>query len=271
MAEITQLVVYPVKSCRGTPLRQVVLTDTGFDGDRNWMIVDGAGRFLTQREEPALARVEPRLESGFLEMRAPGMSSLRIPRRSDAAPTRVSLWETQCPALDEGEEAAVWISRYLGKRARLVRFDPSFKRPSSLRWTGGVAALNRFTDGYPILLVSEASIADLGARLGSSISFKRFRPNVVISGVERYEEDYLDTLAADGVTLKFVKPCTRCVTINTDQDTGEVGEEPLAMLGTYRQDARVDGAITFGQNLIIVHGVGCSLRLGQRLEESWTF
>lgn len=173
--------------------------------------------------------------------------------------------------LDEGQEAAEWISRYLGTGARLVRFDPSFKRPSSMRWTGGVTALNRFSDGYPLLLISEASIADLGARLGSSVSFKRFRPNIVISGVERYEEDYLDTLAAEGVALKFVKPCTRCVTINTDQDSGEVSEEPLAMLGTYRQDARVDGAITFGQNLIIMHGVGRSLRVGQRLEEFWTF
>lgn len=271
MVEIVQLNVYPVKSCRGASLGEAALVETGLDLDRNWMFVDGAGGFLSQREVPALALVEPQVSGDVLELRAPGMPSLSVPGNPRRAAVRVRIWDQDCPALDEGEAASRWISEYLGIRARLVRFDPGFKRVSSQAWTGEIVALNRFSDGYPLLVLSEASIRDVGERLGDAVPANRFRPNIVIAGVAPYEEDYLATLSGPEVALKLVKPCSRCQIINTDQETARVGVEPLLTLATYRQNARLDGAVTLGQNAVIVRGIGTTLRVGDRLDESWTF
>jgi uncharacterized protein YcbX len=235
------------------------------------MFVDGSGNFLTQRDEPALALIEPDVSRGVLELRAPDMPSLSMPGGSRCAATRVRIWGEDCPALDEGDSASRWITEYLGFPARLVRFDTAFKRASSSTWTGEITALNRFNDGYPLLIISEASIRDIGVRLGETLPTNRFRPNIVIAGVEAYEEDYLDLLSGPAVALKLVKPCSRCQIVNTDQETGEVGTEPLLTLATYRRNARLDGAVTLGQNAVIVKGVGTKLRVGDRLNETWTF
>jgi uncharacterized protein len=271
MIEIVQLNVYPVKSCRGTSLREATLVETGIDLDRNWMFVDGSGDFLTQREVPALALVEPQVAHGGLELRAPGMPALSLPRDSRCAAARVRIWDEDCPALDEGDTAGRWISDYLGFRARLVRFDPGFKRASNREWTGEITALNRFSDGYPLLVISEASLRDIGARLGQALPANRFRPNIVIAGIEAYEEDYLDLLSGPELALKLVKPCSRCQIVNTDQETGQVGVEPLLTLAAYRGNPRLDGAVSFGQNAVIVEGIGTKLRVGDRLSESWRF
>lgn len=271
MIEIVQLNLYPVKSCRGISLGEAVLAETGIDLDRNWMFVDASRDFLTQRDVPALALVEPRITVGVLELFAPGMPALRVPGDPGARPTQVRIWDDACPALDEGEVASRWISQYLGMAARLVRFDPTFRRASSRAWTGEITALNRFSDGFPLLVISEASIRDIGARLGDTIPANRFRPNIVIAGLERYEEDYLDAISGPDVVLKMVKPCSRCQIVNTSQETGRVGDEPLLTLASYRRNARLDGAVTFGQNAVIVRGVGAKLRVGDRLDESWTF
>ena len=271
MAEIVQLNLYPVKSCRGIPLAVAVLAETGIDLDRNWMFVDASGNFLTQRDAPALALVEPRISGGTLELRAPGMPALNVPGELPKTPAQVRIWDDNCPALDEGDGASRWISQYLGTAARLVRFDPAFKRASSREWTGEITALNRFTDGYPLLVISEASIRDIGARLGGPIPATRFRPNIVIAGLEPYEEDYLDALCGPHVMLKIVKPCSRCQIVNTIQESGKVGDEPLLTLATYRRNARLGGAVTLGQNAVIARGVGAKLRVGDSLNESWTF
>jgi uncharacterized protein YcbX len=270
MVEIVQLYVYPVQSCRGIPLAEAALVGTGIEFDRNWMFVDPSGEFLTQRQVPTLALIEPRISGGSLELRAPGMPSLSVPRMPRGT-TRVRIWDHECPAFDEGEEASQWIAGYLGAPARLVRFDPAFKRVSSPAWTGAIIALNRFSDGYPLLVVSEASIRDVGVRCGRPLPANRFRPNVVIAGVQAYEEDYFDLLSGPEVVLKLVKPCSRCQIVNTDQGTGQVGDEPMRTLATYRGNARLDGAVTFGQNAVIAKGIGAKLRVGDRLNESWNF
>jgi hypothetical protein len=271
MVEIVQLNVYPVKSCRGAALREATLAATGIELDRNWMFVDASGDFLTQRQVPALALIVPEVSHDDLTLRAPGMPVLGVPAGPHGATARVRIWGEDCPALDEGAEPARWITEYLGFPARLVRFDPAFERVSNTAWTGNITALNRFSDGYPLLVVSEASIRDIGARLGQPLPANRFRPNIVIAGVEAYEEDHIDELSGVGVALKLVKPCSRCQIVNTDQATGRVGTEPLLTLGTYRGNARLDGAVTLGQNAVIVRGIGTKLRVGDRLEESWTF
>jgi hypothetical protein len=271
MVEIVQLNVYPVKSCRGTALREATLVGTGIELDRNWMFVDGSGDFLTQRELPALALVEPEVARGGLELRAPGMPPLSVPPDLPCAAAQVRIWDERCPALDEGDAASLWISEYLGFPARLVRFDPRFKRASNPQWTGEITALNRFNDGYPLLVISEASIRDIGARLGKALPANRFRPNIVIAGVEPYEEDYLDLLSGPDLALKLVKPCSRCQIVNTDQESGRVGVEPLLTLAAYRGNPRLDGAVSFGQNAVIVEGIGTKLRVGDKLSESWRF
>ena len=271
MIEIVQLNVYPVKSCRGTSLSEATLVESGFDLDRNWMFVDGSGTFLTQREVPALALIEPRVSRDVLTLAAAGMAPLNVARDSQRAGTRVRIWEEDCPAFDEGDGASAWITEYLGFPARLVCVDPAFKRVSNPRWTGKFTALNGFSDGYPLLVISTASIRDIGARLGEALPADRFRPNIVVAGIEPYEEDYLDLLSGPDVALKLVKPCSRCQIVNTDQATGRVGEEPLLTLATYRRNARLDGAVTLGQNAIIIKGIGTKLRVGDRLNEWWTF
>lgn len=270
MVEIVQLNVYPVKSCRGTSLREARLVDTGIELDRNWMFVDDAGEFLTQRQLPLLALIHPRVLPGGLRLQAPGMAPLEVSNGTQA-PVRVRVWDDACSAFDEGDKVADWVTRYLGIPARLVRFDARHERPSSPTWTGGIRALNRFSDGYPLLVISEASIRDVGARLGEALAANRFRPNIVISGVEPYDEDYIELLSGPEVTLKLVKPCSRCQIINTNQETGAVGAKPLLTLATYRGNARLDGAVTLGQNAVIIKGVGATLRVGDRLVESWNF
>jgi uncharacterized protein YcbX len=271
MVEVVQLNVYPVKSCRGTSLREAKLAETGIEFDRNWMFVDAAGEFLTQREVPALALIEPAVNGGGLKLDAPGMAPIEVPAGASGGATRVRIWNDECPAFDEGDAPAQWITQYLGFPARLVRFDPDFKRASNAAWTGEITALNRFNDGYPLLVISEASIRDIGERVGKALPANRFRPNIVISGVEPYEEDYLDLLSGPGLTLKLVKPCSRCQIINTDQETAQVGDEPLLTLATYRSNARLDGVVAFGQNAVIVKGVGATLRVGDRLDATWNF
>jgi hypothetical protein len=161
---------------------------------------------------------------------------------------------------------ARWASDFLGREVRLVRFHPEARRPSSREWTGEVEALTRFTDGYPLLVVSRASLDDLNSRLQEPLPIERFRPNVVLDGLPPYGEDSLGDLVADGLRLRVVKPCTRCVITTTDQATGTVcGEDPIRTLRSYRWDARLKG-VTFGQNTIVVEGAGRMLRVGMGFE-----
>ena len=162
----------------------------------------------------------------------------------------------------------------LGFSARLVRFDEHEKRPSNPARTRGCEALNRFSDGYPILLVSSASLADLNARWRAEghppLPMSRFRPNIVLGGVGPYDEDRLDLLEAEGLALMPVKGCTRCSVPSVDQETGEVGPAPVEMLARYRFDPRLEGVV-FGQNAIVARGYGAALRVGQDLNEHWNF
>jgi uncharacterized protein YcbX len=157
----------------------------------------------------------------------------------------------------------------LGRACRLVRFDPTHRRLSAREWTGEVEAENRFTDGFPMLAVSASSLADLNRRLARPLPVNRFRPNILLDGLPPYAEDRIDELCGAGLRLKLVKPCTRCRITLTNQDTGELeGDEPLRTLRGYRYDAGLHG-VCFGQNIVVVEGVGARLRRGQRLQVRW--
>jgi uncharacterized protein YcbX len=276
---IASLYLHPVKSCAGIAVDEALLIETGLQLDRAWMVVDDAGTMITQRDTPRLALVRITLRGDDMVLRAPGMLALHVSLDAVEQPSRARVWDDEVAAYDMGALAAQWFSDFLGRKARLVRFDPEQKRLSSKRWTGDIDAENAFADGFPILVTSTASLADLNQRLAARgaapVTMERFRPNVVLDGLQAYDEDNLDlvTLQADGgpVVLKLVKPCARCSIPNVDLLTADLGHEPGDTLAGYRADARVNGGITFGMNAVIVEGIDRVLRPGQAGTATWGF
>ena len=289
-ARIEQLLIYPVKSCAGVALPEVLLTDTGLDLDRAWMVVDADGEFVTQREAPRLALVQPQLKTDHLVLRAPGMLALHIAIDRVEQPLTVRVWDDLVPAYDLGALAGQWITDFLAQPhvgdarppvgpCRLVRFDPTHRRLSSLKWTGGLEAPNQFSDGFPLLVLSQASLDGLNQRLvaggQATVPMARFRPNIVLSGLQAHDEDRLAWLhlATDSglVRMKLVKPCPRCPIPNIDPATALSHPAVGDALQGYRQDARVGGAVTFGMNAIVCEGDGVVLRLGHMLQGDLDF
>ena len=277
-SRIARLFVYPVKSCAGVELAEAVLTETGLDLDRAWMVVDEHGEFLTQRELPRMALVRPQLRHSEVVLRAPGMLALHLQIDAVEGPASVRLWDDDIAAFDMGGVAAQWFSDFLGRKARLVRFDPDVRRLSNMKWTAGVEAANQFSDGFPLLVASEGSLAELNRRLVEAgqapVGIERFRPNIVLAGMEAHDEDRVDVLriSADGeVWLRPVKPCARCPIPNIDPATGVSSPEVSDTLQAYRRNEIVDGGITFGMNAIVVQGDGQTLRVGQGVTADWRF
>lgn len=269
-AVVTALSVYPVKSCRGIALDRAELTSTGLRYDRQWMVVSDSNRFMTQRELPRMALVQPVLVDEVLRLRAPGMPDFSLPVAGEGSRLEVTIWRDRCAALDQGDSIAEWFSQFLGRTARLVRFDPAGVRPSDSQWTGQTPAFSQFADGFSVLVISEASLEDLNARLATLLPMNRFRPNIVLGGLNPYDEDRIHELAAANVRLRLVKSCARCKITTTDQETGEVvGVEPLKTLKEYRWNAQLRG-VMFGQNGIVVGEAGAWLAVGQNLEVIWT-
>ena len=285
MATLSALTLYPLKSCAGIALDSAVLTSAGLQSgtgpdlihDREWMLVDPAGRFLSQRELPRMALVRPLPVAGALRLSAPGMAplDLALARDAAAAPATVVIWDDSVAATDCGDAVATWLSAFLGTPCRLVRYDPAVPRWSSTQWTDGVAVPNRFSDGYPVLLAGTASLADLNEKLRATgrapLPMDRFRPNLEIDGIGPFEEDYVDTFETPGIVLKPVKPCPRCPIPAVDQATGLVGPDPLDLLAGYRAKPALDGAICFGINCIIIDGDGLTLSVGQEVYVNLAF
>lgn len=269
---LRSLHLYPVKSCAGIDLPRSVLLGEGLADDRAWMIVDRGGDMLTQRSHPALARIRPKRTADTLELRAPGMLTLHVSLdlAPTLAPTRVRIWRDIVRARAVGPLADQWVSDYLGLPAQLVRFDPTERRLADRHWTGRQEAPVQFGDGFPLLVAGSASLAELNRRLAARgqapVTMARFRPNLVLDGLEPFDEDHIDELrlqADEGpVRLRLVKPCVRCAIPNVDPTSGEPGLEPGATLAGFRADPRMDGGITFGMNAIVLEGAGRTLRAG---------
>ena len=285
-ATIDQLWVYPIKSCAGIALPEAELTETGLAFDRTWMVVDSEGEFVTQRELPRMALIQPAFKMGQLVLRAPGMLALHLALDAAETPLRVRVWDDEVAAYDMGDVAAQWFSDFLGpeapanlKRLRLARFDPEVRRLCSLKWTGGREATTQFADGFGLLVASTASLAGLNERLAAAghapVDMQRFRPNIVLAGVEAHDEDRLGPMhiaTADGeAVVETVKPCARCPMPNIDPATATTSPEVGETLQGYRQDARLNGAVTFGMNAIVRQGDGQVLRVGQAVRADWVF
>jgi uncharacterized protein YcbX len=275
---IARLFVYPIKSCAGLELSEAELTETGLDLDRAWMVVDGQGEFVSQRELPRMALVQAQLKWNEVILRAPGMLSLHLHVDRVEAPAKVRVWDDVVPAYDMGDTAAQWFSDFLGQTLRLARFDPDHRRWSDLQWTGGVQAPNQFNDGFPLLVVSEASLEALNTRLAAGghapVGIERFRPNIVLSGLQAHDEDRVGVMqvqADGGVQLLPVKPCPRCPIPDIDPATAQVGTAVGDTLQAYRRNDRLGGAVTFGMNAIVREGDGVVLRVGQTVTANWAF
>ncbi|SFD00037.1 MOSC domain-containing protein [Massilia yuzhufengensis] len=281
MATVTELVLYPIKSCAGVSVPEAQFGISGLVAggvhDREWMLVTREGLFLTQREYPRMALVTPRIDGGALVVDAPGMPPLRLPLAHDAAaPTvDVQIWDDHVSAADCGDAAAAWFGDAIGGACRLVRFRLGAQRPTSTKWTGGAPSETRFADGYPVLVIGQASLDDLNARLQAagraSLPMNRFRPNLVVDGLEAFEEDFVASFEAGGLALRPVKPCARCPIPSIDQATGIPGPDPLDILQDYRANPRMEGAVCMGMNCIVAEGAGGSLRVGQQLEANINF
>jgi uncharacterized protein YcbX len=279
-ARIARLFVYPVKSCAGVELQDALLTETGFDLDRAWMVVDSQGQYVTQRELPRMALIKPTLKVHEVVLRAPGMLALHLGIDTVEEPLQVTIWDDTVPAFDMGAIAAQWFSDFLGQPGlRLVRFDPEFDRPSNRKWTGDETALNQFSDGFPLLVASTASLAQLNQRLQAAghaaVGIERFRPNIVLDGIEAHDEDRIGEMqveTADGAArLRMVKPCARCPIPNIDPATGVSDPVVNDMLQGYRRNDLVGGAVTFAMNAIVLEGFGSTLRVGQAVTANWKF
>ena len=289
-AVITQLWVYPVKSCAGVAVAEAILTETGLEFDRAWMVVDARGDFLTQRELPRMTLIQPQLKTYDMVLRAPGMLALHVALDQVESAVRVRVWDDEVAAFDMGAVAAQWFSDFLGTPARLVRFDPDERRLSDAQWTGGAQALSQFSDGFAALVLGQPSLDQFNDKLLASgtpaVSMLRFRPNIVLGSADganpllSHDEDRLDALAistdAGEVQLPLVKPCLRCLIPNVDPATGLSSPAVGDMLQAFRADARLNGAVTFGMNAIVVAGPDADapeqvLKVGQRVRGRYRF
>jgi len=256
MPRVSGLFLYPVKSLRGFAVPTAELDPLGFTGDRRFLVVDAAGKFMTQRSAPRMARIDARLSPGTLTLSAEAAGSVAVPTASDpVAPLRtVSVWKSEgLQAEDCGAAASAWLSDFLGVPCHLVRIGSRFTRPvlKSAARTGDVFT---FADAVPFLVISEASLAQLNDRIqenhGEPIPMNRFRPNIVVADCDAFAEDTWSDLQIGGARFRSAGKSVRCIITTTDQLTGERGKEPLKTMATFRRNPADPTELYFGVNLI---------------------
>ncbi|HET9933662.1 MAG TPA: MOSC N-terminal beta barrel domain-containing protein [Polyangiaceae bacterium] len=257
---VSALYVYPVKSCRGISVPRAEIVRRGFARDRRWMVVDASGRFVTQRDTPDLCLVGTKLLDGGIELSHPRMPSFVLPNALEEGPELdVSVWSHRGLAV-KSEDGSAWLSSALKRPVALVYMPERHERqvnPERAR-RGDLVS---FADGYPFLLISEASLDDLNARLSEPLEMPRFRPNIVVRGATPFAEDDWAELRIGNIGFRGVKGCDRCVVTTLDPETGVAGKEPLRTLSTFRKR---DGKVWFGMNL--VHDGAGWLEVGAEVE-----
>jgi uncharacterized protein YcbX len=259
---ISALYRYPIKSCKGHAMQEAPTDVRGIVGDRSMMIVDINNEFITQREMPRMALIEPALGSDGMALRAPGMEELRFGPSNEGRRVRARVWKSLCDAVDQGNDAALWLQEFLAAPVRLVRIADGFERRLNGQYARSERDQTGFADGYPFLLISQASLDELNARLASPVPMDRFRPNIVVEGCAPFAEDGWRDFRIGDIRMAGVKLCPRCPIPTIDQARGEVtGREPIKTLATFRT---INQQVMFGQNVIAVNtGV---LRVGDAVE-----
>lgn len=248
MPTLSTLTYYPIKACRGFDVTASNIQRMGLEHDRRMMVITPDGGFLTQREYPRLALVTPMLKNEAVTLSAPDFESIHFNIQSTGTPMPVDIWSsTGVEAIDQGDEAAMWFSDWLGTSVRLVHIANGFKRKLNPNYAINADDHTGFADGYPILIISEGSLQDLNSRLDSALPMNRFRPNLVVKGCAPFAEDTWKRIRIGDVEMALVKPCPRCVVTTIDKDTLTKSKEPLKTLNAYRKHEL--GAI-FGMNTI---------------------
>ena len=253
-ATISALNIYPVKGLKGIALDAARVTARGLENDRRWMVVGRDGVFLSQRGIPRMATVWTELDGSALRLSAPDRDEIAIPIDEAGEPMTVQVWKSTCAALAVSPDADAWLSDYLSVDCRIVYMPESTRRESNPQYAPP-GSLVGFADGYACHAFSDASLADLNARLASkghpAVPANRFRPNIVIGGAEPYMEDGWTEVAIGGAEFRATKPCGRCQVPTIDQAIGEVtGSEPTETLATYRESSEF--GITFGMNWAVM-------------------
>jgi MOSC domain-containing protein len=255
---VSELHVYPLKSARGIPLGEMLLDGRGPTGDRRWMLVNPAGTVLSQRDLPRMALIAVASGAPELVCTAPGMPPLRVPAPAAGSTQRISaqLWDDSVDVQLAADTAHAWFSQFLGVPCRLVyQPDDAFRQVNRFYAAKGVGV--SLADGFPLLLIAQASLDDLNRRLEHPAEMRRFRPNLVVSGSEPLAEDGWRRICVGEVEFSLVKPCARCSIPTVDPETGEFGREPMRTLATYR---RRGSDVFFGWN--VVHAAPGTIRVG---------
>ena len=257
--------IYPLKAARAVDLEESFVEPCGLADDRRWLLVDEEGRFVSQREEPSLARVVVSCGPGCIRVSAGGRTGLVIAEPpAGAALIKVRVWSDALLAAAAGPEADAWFSAFLGRPVRLAHLDDPTRRPVDPQY-GRDGDVVTFADGYPLLLTSTGSLGELSDWLAADrqapVPMTRFRPSVVVAGAPPWAEDRWRRIRIGAVPFRVAKPCGRCVVTTTDQITGERGRQPLTMLGQRR---RFGKQLVFGQNLI--PDSGGVIRVGDPVE-----
>lgn len=248
--QLSGITIYPVKSCAGLQLDTVVLDRFGPAGDRRWLVVDHSGRFLSQREQARMALIEVLPLDGGVALQLGG-SRLQVAVPSvDAGEMRVRIWEDSVRARLADPAAGEWLSQQLGRPCRLVYMPDDCRRLVDGLYAREGETVS-FADGFPLLLVSQASLDDLNGRLDRPVPMNRFRPNLVVQGCTPHAEDGWRRIRIGAVELEVAKPCARCAMPSIDQATGERDPQINRVLASYR---RVNGQVLFGQNLLYRQG-----------------
>ena len=247
---VTGINIYPIKSTAGISMDACAVEAQGLAMDRRWMVVDENGGCLTGREFPILTQIRSRIDEEGLTIAAPDSDEMRISIPAESAPVKsVTVWGDECRALSAEAAVDTWFTELLDSRCHLVYMGDARQRPVNIDYSRTGDSVS-FADGYPLLLISEASLADLNNRLSESVSMARFRPNVIVSGCEAYAEDGWRSICVGETGFDGAENCPRCVFTTIDPDNGakHPRQEPLRTLSSYRRAA--DGGVLFGQTLI---------------------
>jgi uncharacterized protein YcbX len=245
--EVASLKVYPVKSLRPNEPDSIAIERRGLQHDRRWMVTDEKGVFRTRREIPRMAQINAKPNGDHLILSKDGMKDLHVPLMPTGASKRVQIWNAITTGRHVSSKADEWLTEAIGEPSQLVYMSNLARRKVSPSFNSGKDVLG-FSDAFPILVASEASIEDLNSRLDSAIPIQRFRPNIVLRGPGAFEEDTWKSLKIGEVVLRAARPCIRCLVTTQDPLTGEaMGQEPLRTLATYR---KVEGGVIFGMYYI---------------------
>jgi len=239
---------YPVKSLRGSRHRRLEVASRGFAFDRHWMLVSPDGKFLTQRQEPRMALIRADIEGGLLRLGIEPDRSLALPVTAGGDSLEVQVWNDRCRASGVPPVVDRWLSDQLGRPVRMV-WLPHTERRQVDQGYALPGDQTGFSDGFPFLLISQASLDELNRQLARPVPMERFRPNLVVTGCAPHAEDDWQRIRIGDLSFRVVKPCSRCAIPSVDLETGQKHPqmEPIRTLMRYRSR---DNKVYFGQNLL---------------------